>query len=350
MNIRDAINILINEACPSIRYRVRRDILDEPADSQPMITLQNQIFEDYRVKEVISWQGSDGWLGGTFHGDREPETGIRILIEKGVDNRNPVVIFALNAIIDRKAEFDRGCLERVGKLLDLNQLGGSQMIKACVFSYAGQEEYDFVRHQIKEALYGFAAALNINDGRALYRFHKDKIPVFNSGMTWPGIYHLRLLAHTRSWRNPENLQLLCDAINHMIRLCPLPEIKLLHKGRLIAPAQMNFMNELSRPIDALSPKEWMLWFHRMELIARLGIADRLPFIIGQINALSDYLKSNDWLFTRPLSHYYFHRWSPYVGLALENNWKSKKSRIFDLTFRCLLILKFANILPFLLET
>ncbi len=342
MGMEESISKLTEEACPSIRYRVRRDILGESIYSQEMMALQGRIMEDEKVKEVLSWQKNDGWLGGTFHGDCEPETGIRILIEKGVESCDPVIVAALNAMIARGADFDKGSLERVGKLLDSGHLGGSQMIKACVFSYAGHEDHDFVQQQIEEALFGFASTLSINSSKLLYRLHKGKVPVFDHDRIWPGIYHLRLLAYTNSWRTPEKLQLLCDAINHMILLCPLPEIKLLHKSQIIAPAQMNFMNELAKPIDRLSPKEWMLWLHGAELIARLGIADRLPAVYEQMSALSDYLKSNGWLFTIPLSHYYFHRWSPYIGLALENSWRSKDARICDLTFRSLLILKLAR--------
>lgn len=342
MGLKEAIRKLADDSCPSIRYRVRRDILGESITDQEMVALQGRIMEDEKVKEVLSWQKSDGWLGGTFHGDCEPETGVRILIEKGIESCNPTIVAALNAIIARGPDFDKGSLERVGKMLDSNHLGGSQMIKACVFSYAGQEDHDFVRQQIEEALFGFASALRVNSDKILYRLHKGNIPVFEHDMIWPSIYHLRLLAYTSSWRTPENLKLLCDALNHMILLCPLPEIKLLHKSQIVAPAQMNFMNELAKPLHRLSPKEWMLWFHCAELIARLGIVDRLPAVHDQINALSDYLISNGWLFTMPLSHYYFHRWSPYTGLALENSWRSKDARTHDLTFRSLLILKLAR--------
>lgn len=314
-----------------------------------MMDLQRQILIDDRVKEALSWQRPDGWLGESFHGEREPETGIRFLIEKGIDPKNRVITAALDAILDRKSEFDRGSLERVGKLLDAYRLGGSQMIKACVFSYAGQEEHDFVWRQVEEALYGFSAVFNVEDGNHLYRLHKGSLPVFNEGMIWPSIYHLRLLAYTQSWRKPSNRRLLCDALNHMLRLCPLPEIKLLHKGQPIAPAQMNFMNDLNKPLLALAPNEWMLWFHRTELIARLGVAADLPAVSKQLHALLNILESGNWLFDKPLSHYYFHKWSPYIGLALENDWRKKRKRVSDLTFRCLLILKYSGLLSRLFD-
>lgn len=74
---------------------------------------------------VCSLQKEDGWLGGFFHGQDEPESSIRFLCEKGVEPDNPVIARALNAIEMRGDRFDAGCLSNVGKLLDEAGLGGS---------------------------------------------------------------------------------------------------------------------------------------------------------------------------------------------------------------------------------
>lgn len=342
----ELIQRLFADACPSIRYRAGRDLLDMPVHSPSMEALQQEILADDKVREVFSWQGEDGWLGGYLHGEREPETGIRLLIEKGVEGDNPIIAAALAAILERGGDFDRGSLERVGKQLDAYRLGGSKMIKACVFAYAGREDAAFIREQIAEALFGFSFTLNIADRKELYRMHKDKIPVFRDGMLWPGIYHLRLLACTKSWRTTENLQMLGDAFNHMLSLCPIPAIRLLHKGQPMAPALMDFVNTFHIPQAERTAADWMLWFQRAELVARLGIVPRLPVLWEQTAALKAALAREGWRFTKPLSHYYFHKWSPYTGLALENDWRNKNRRIYDLTFRSLLILKHCEGLGF----
>jgi hypothetical protein len=54
------------------------------------------------------------------------------------------------------------------------------------------------------------------------------------------------------------------------------------------------------------------------------------------------LFESEGFFRKELSHYYFHKWTQYIGLALENDWKSEEKRICDLTFRSLLILKLSG--------
>lgn len=54
------------------------------------------------------------------------------------------------------------------------------------------------------------------------------------------------------------------------------------------------------------------------------------------------LCEGDGLFKKAISHYYYHKWTCYSGLALENDWKSSASRICDLTFRSQLILRLSG--------
>ena len=39
-------NQLLEQACPSIRYRLRLEVLDQPHSDGQMLALQNQILED----------------------------------------------------------------------------------------------------------------------------------------------------------------------------------------------------------------------------------------------------------------------------------------------------------------
>ena len=74
-----------------------------------------------------------------------------------------------------------------------------------------------------------------------------------------------------------------------------------------------------------------------ELISRLGIAFEIPSIKTQIEYINKILSENNGLFTKKLRHFYFTKWTQYLGLALENDWRSDEKVINDLTFRCLLI-------------
>jgi hypothetical protein len=263
----DTAMYLSKTACPSIAWRIRKEILQEDCASPEMRELQRRILEEPEVKRILSLKKEDGWLGGLFHGTDEPESGIRYLMEKGVESSHPTVQAALQAILERGTDFDRGCLHRVGRHLDAWHLGGSKLIKACVFAYAGEEDHDFVREGIREALNAFRFVCGTMRMEDIYEPYKGK-KVFRPGVLWPCVYHLRLLAMTRSWRTEENRQMLAKAVTGLAELSPIPEIKLLYKRQVIAPASA-FMYDFNSDMAALSGFEWMMWFHRTEMIARL---------------------------------------------------------------------------------
>lgn len=69
------LNELLERACPSIKYHIRLEILDQPRSAPQMLDLQSQIQDDPAVKEVFSWQQPDGWLAWDFHGYQSIEAG-----------------------------------------------------------------------------------------------------------------------------------------------------------------------------------------------------------------------------------------------------------------------------------
>lgn len=332
---------LAKTACPSIAYRIRKEIFHEDTSSPEMKALQDKILSDPEVVRIFALQKEDGWLGGSFHGTDEPESAIRYLMEKGVEPSHPVVQGALRAIIARGNDFDRGCMERVGKPLDKWHLGGSKLMKAWVFACAGEENHDFVRGMVNEALDVFRYEAGVTRAEDIYEMYKG-IPVFRSGVMWPSLYHLRLLAVTQGWRTAENASLLAQAIGRMAELSPIPPIRLLHKHQVIAPASID-INIFQKDMDALPDKEWMLWFHLTELIARLGAATRVETIRKQMEQVRQMVSSSGGLFTKKLRHYYFTKWTQYTGLRLEADWASADRRTYDLTFRWLMIEAYSSL-------
>lgn len=180
---------LLEQACPSIQYRVRREILGERPDSSEMRRPQKKILQDDLVREVFSWQQPDGWMGRDFHGEHSLETGIRILREKGVEARHPRIVRALAALAKYPDRLSRG-FGFPGAALDEARLGGAQMARAAVFACAGSEEPAFVKEQIQIALQGFISVAELHTLEGLYRPYRGKL-VWNRPVDWPGLYHLR---------------------------------------------------------------------------------------------------------------------------------------------------------------
>jgi hypothetical protein len=330
---------LLDSACPSIQYRLRLEVLGQPAASPVMLALQDQILHDPAVQAVLSWQGPDGWLAWDFHGARSHETGIRILCEKGVHPRHPALARALGALERYTDRLERG-LGKPGRLLDQLGFGGTAMIRAALFAYAGMEEIPCVGEQVLEALAGFNAVLEVESIQDIVEVYKGRL-VFRPGVRWPGIYHLRLLAFTQGWRTAENLSMLVNAVRRLGQLSPIPVIHVRNKSKWIAPASF-CMHDFNPDMESMDAAGWMMWFHRSECLARLGVIPSIPALKRQVDSLSTLSEAEPGWFTRQLNHPYFAKWSAYTGLRLEPDWRHLKNREVDLTFRRLLILHYGS--------
>lgn len=334
-----AISDLLANACASIKYRIKAEIMGQSTLDQEMLELQNQILQDTLVKKVFKWQQPDGWLGWDFHGAVSIETGIRILCEKGVLPQQPVLARTLRALEDYPDRLERG-IGKPGKVLDEQGFGGSQMIRAAVFAYAGLEDKPFVKEQVEAALAGFKAVLGVNCINDLVEKYKGKL-VFRPGVKWPGIYHLRLLAFTHHWRTTDNQRMVIAAVKKLVELSPLPDIHVRYKSQWIAPASF-CMRDFKPDMNTLTNAQWMMWFHRMECLARMCIIHKIPELQQQLNILASMTNTGQNYFTKKLSHPYFTKWGAYTGLMLEPDWRAPIRRIHDLTFRCLLILHYGK--------
>jgi hypothetical protein len=334
----NARDTLLECACPSIQYRLRLELLGEDSQTNQMQELQKKILWDKKVQEVIAWQQDDGWLAWDFHGQCSIESGIRILCEKGISPANPVLAKALQALEAHPERTVRG-LGKVGPFLDENALGGSNMIRAVVYAYAGVEQLPFIQQQIQQALDGFRAVLNIHTIDDLVEPYHDHL-ILRKGLIWPSLYHLRLLASTHSWRNPDNLELFGRSLTRLVELSPIPAFYVRKRSQLIAPASF-CMDHFAPRLDTLDDMHWMMWFQRMEFLARTGVVHLVPALQSQIIELQNYLDSGKGLFTLPLNHRYFREWNAYTGLMLENDWRTPQRRINDLSFRSLLIQHYA---------
>jgi hypothetical protein len=228
----------------------------------------------------------------------------------------------------------------VGKVLDEVGLGGSEMIRAAVFAYAGIEEMPFVKEQVEVALNSFNSVLDFSSMDELVEEYKGKL-VFKPGVRWPSIYHLRLLAFTHGWRTIENRRGVAEAVRRLVGLSPLPGIYARHKSQVIAPASF-CMRDFNPSMAAMDSTEWMMWFQRMECLARLGVVHSIPELQRQADELVALLETSDGRFTKKLAHPSFTHWGAYTGLTLEKDWRTPERRVYDLTFRSLLILHYSD--------
>ena len=82
--------LISDRACPSISYRIKKEIFHENIADSDMQLLQSRILNEKEVLRIFSLRKEDGWLGGLFHGVDEPECSIRYLMEKGIEPSHPL--------------------------------------------------------------------------------------------------------------------------------------------------------------------------------------------------------------------------------------------------------------------
>jgi hypothetical protein len=340
MPLQDSIDYLLAEGCPSIKYRVKSEVLGESPFAEEMVRLQKLILlKDETVKAIIRAHKPNGWLGRGFHNSGGAEVGLRLLCEKGVNSSHPVITKALQAMSGSDESFARELL-RVGRILDQKGLGGSYLIRSVIFAYAGHEDEQFVKEQTDMALRTFQSVTTRRSVSDIAEKYREKL-VFKPGVIWPSIYHLRLLAFTSQWRTQQNLETIGKSVRHLIELSPIPYILVREKAQLVAPPAV-IMDDFIPNMSSLDAKGWAMWFLRMELLSRLGVVAMIPELRAQVKNLAQLLADGGGRFIKRIAHPYFTKWTAYMGLALEDDWKSPERCAFDLTFRSLLILHYSG--------
>jgi len=345
MDIDWIANELLGSPSPSIRYRIQKEALGLNPNLSAMRKLEEEILLDPLVLKTLELFGPAGFQGSRFHtaglkeGEEALEVSLRLLFEKGVEPDHPKLKKALDDLEAASPDFDRE-FHHVGGILDKFGLGGSSLIRAYLLARGGRGESKFVQGEIAKVIRTLEYVAGVETLKDVAEDYRGKL-VFRPGALWPGIYHFRLLAFTKSWRNAKNFWTVVKALRNLTRLSPIPSIYLKFKSRLVAPATV-YALDFSGNLHEFKEQEWAFWFERCELLGRMGILMEVPLLQKQVEALRGIVSSGAEQFRRFRKHRAWTNWSSYMGLALESDWSSKEARVRDALFRSLLILHFSG--------
>ena len=345
METNQILKDLLSSSSPSIRYRLRREVLGFDPSCEEMQELQKEILHEPLVARTLELFQPEGFSGSHYHsngiksGEEALEVSLRILFEKGVEPRHPGVEKALKDLEEGPPFYDRE-IHRIGGFLDKSGLGGSSLIRAYLLARGGKEESPIVQEEVRNALEVFHWIREVHSIKEVAEEYRKKL-VFRPHILWPGIYHFRLLAYTSLWRKEGNCSLVAEAVENLIQLSPLPFIYLKVGSQLVAPATV-FALDLICDLSTLDEPGWAHWFERSELLSRMGVFGTLPPFKKQKDQLLKIIDTDyeDFLNLQP--HSSWTNWSAYSGLALEPNWRSNEARARDVLFRSLLVLHFSG--------
>lgn len=118
-----SISFLLENANPSIQYRVKTEILNQELSHDEKDQLQARILEEPIIQSIIACQKENGWLGNGFHGPNKnagpfenQEVGTKYLGEKLVYKDTPVLKRAMDAFVT--TELTDLCYRTKGKYFD----------------------------------------------------------------------------------------------------------------------------------------------------------------------------------------------------------------------------------------
>ncbi len=344
------IEFLLANANPSIRYRIKTEVLGEKVPDEEKQYLQSQILAEPVIQSIIACQKENGWLGNGFHGPNKnagpfenQEVGTKYLGEKLVYKDTPVLKRAMDAFVT--TELTDLCYRTKGKYFDEFRYAanGQNNIRCACIARAGYDDVIDIKPQIQLVLDSFKRVLEVDSILDITRIRKSggkEKRVFNDYEKWPCYYHLDMLAHTQSWKTEENIRMLAQSVKKLLRT-DRPECQVgadswvgyvlgttgcLHEGY-----------QLGYDKDGIH----YTYLDRMEWLCRCGIAPYVEQLQNEVEILRNSI-SADGICTAPIDENQLRGFSTYGGQQLEVDWKSPTRRDCDVTFRALLILHYAN--------
>ena len=342
-NYQRLIDFLLENAGASIKYRVKKEILNIPIDCDEMQALQSEILNLSRVKKAFAIRREDGFIGSVIHGayfDGFDST-VNLLKRYGVEITNPDLQRAKECLINWK-DYERDHFYKAGNAMDEHGRGGFRAILADILVELGADEsIPQIQEQINNALNAFRGALNYTcvDGFSKKATMKG-VPCryYIKGATWPASNHISILEKTFSWRTTENLAMIEKSYWHCKDIMKNYNDGIIYVncGHFVGPFNYNWNNvhhEISmrdfdeHPID-------FAWFMRGLSTATHSKAifnDENPYFADSLKKM---IASEN--FVETVYDEQLRLFKKYA--AIEPSWRKKESIACDLYFPILLAL------------
>lgn len=350
------IEFLLENANPSIQLRVKKEILKN-LTCQEEAQLQEQILEEKIIRLIGEKQLANGWIGLGFHGSNKDsgqydnqEVGTKYMGEKGLKG-TALLDKAMDAFVTTKlTDPCYGSRGQYWSEFEIPAQGPNLVRCACIARVHYDDRID-ISPQIQLSLESFQRVTQVDSIWEVSRPVK-KGRLFNKNERWPCRYHLEILTFTaKQWKNEETVAMLAESFRRLMRTDREEIINtpvacwvgnhavgpgwLLNEGYSISGNGLNGHTNDGVRRTNLEKIEWL---------CRCGLYPYLPELREEVAFITDNINS-DGICSVPIYDGEFRGWSPYFGAQLETDWKAKIRRQCDITFRALLIIHYAGIMP-----
>ena len=341
-------NFLLTHGGPSIRLRVKREITgDISAEEESALLEEIQTEPVYRL--VAACQKENGWLGNGFHGPNKnagpydnQEVGTKYLAEKGFGKENTVLCRAMDAFAT--VPLSDLCYRTHGKVYDEFQCAanGQNLIRCACIARAGFADVLDISPQVQLSLDSFRRVLEVDSILDVSRTIKSsKYRLFHKNEKWPCRYHFDILAHTESWKTPENCQMLAQSFEKLMRQ-DRPELT----GVGAASWVGHVLGTLGCYTEGFSVRTTkdnasLIQLETVEWMCRCGLYPYLRILQDEVGVLMDSVDA-DGICRAPVDEDFLRGISTYGGQQIEADWKTPIRKACDITFRALLCGKYAE--------
>ena len=341
-------DFLIKYANPSIKYRVKREVLNESVSADEKEYLHQQVMREPIIQSIVSCQKDNGWLGNGFHGPNKnaglyenQEVGTKYLGEKLIYKETDVLKKAMNAFIT--TELTDPCYRTKGKYFDEFRYAanGQNLIRCACIARAGYDNVIDIKPQIQLSLDSFKRVLEVDSILDVTRVKKiagKNRLVFNDYEKWPCYYHLDILAHTNSWKSDSNIKMLADAINKLMRT-DRPQMQVgadSWVGYILGTTGcLKEGYQLGYELDGVH----YTYLDRTEWLCRCGVGPYVECVANEVKFLQSTVDS-DGICQAMVDENQLKGFSTYGGQQLEVDWKDLSRKSCDKTFRALLIMHY----------
>ena len=348
-----SIDFLLKNGREVIQYRLHKEILHDLTEAEEAVLLGKVMqTPDYRL--LMTHVKPNGYIGTGMHSWEkfksspldDGENAARLLHNYAIPRDLPVVRNFVKAMRDDavlEQEFSYYNPEKAR--LQTRSIGINSGSTLDVTLYTCQALLGYgddpeMRHFVDASYQAFVSLLDYEDINAITTYNpslkrKYNYPTITPDTYFPCQYHLETLANTRSWRTPENIARLAEAIDHHDRITKdFGGFAVKMGGKQVGPgwAYMNPFFPLSFPQKAPN--------HRKTLTALAKVCgDRTQVVRESLDTLQEMLAGDGVLRTTFASSYEKSRFKdnfrsghPYAEAGLEPDHRKDTAIWCELTF------------------
>ena len=223
MDFKELVDFTFENSSVNIRYRILRDIYNEPVDTDRMKKLQADILNLPKVRKAFSIQREDGFIGNVIHGIYFYgfDSTVSLLKRYGVEISDPRLQKAKEFLI-HWTDYEQDSFYKAGNAMDEHGRGGFRAILADQLVELGADEaLPQIQSEISNALSAFKGALSYtgtDDFSKKATFRGTPCRYYIKGAAFPAANHISLLEKTLSWRTDENLKMVKESYRHCKRI------------------------------------------------------------------------------------------------------------------------------------